>query len=75
MTVDKYYILYKDKVLAGPLPHEDAEMKCIKLGYCFKNVEVVPEDAVKAKPDEEESAMRDELEAGSLQLSAAACWK
>ncbi|KIL38896.1 hypothetical protein SD70_23350 [Gordoniibacillus kamchatkensis] len=50
--MDRFYITYKDKILAGPMPEEDAEQKLTKLKYCFRNVKKVPEHSVKIKRDD-----------------------
>lgn len=54
--MDRFYITYKDRILAGPMPEEDAELKLMKLKQCFRNVMKVPEDSVKPKREESYSA-------------------
>lgn len=49
--MDRYYIAYKDRILAGPLPKEDAEQKLVKMLNWFQNVQVVPETKVKKKKE------------------------
>jgi hypothetical protein len=47
--MELYFVTYKGRILAGPMPKEDAEQKLVKLGYCFRNVMVMPGVKVKKK--------------------------
>lgn len=47
--MDRYYVAYKERILAGPLPKEDAEQKLVKLLSWFQNVQIVPEQQIKKK--------------------------
>jgi hypothetical protein len=53
--MDSFYITYKERILAGPMPEEDAEYKLIKLKYCFRNVTMVPEAQVKPKREKDDA--------------------
>jgi hypothetical protein len=54
--MDSFYITYKERILAGPMPEEDAEQKLIKLKQCFRNVTIVPEAQVKTKREKDTTA-------------------